>query len=46
MGHYFFAGFCSGRIRKLDPESGAIYGFVTGLKGAVDLKMGKGGSLY
>jgi glucose/arabinose dehydrogenase len=46
VGDYFFADFCSGWIRRLDPATGDVSGFATGLSAPVDLKVGKGGSLY
>ena len=47
VGNYFFADFCAGWIRKLDPANGnAVAGFATGISSPVDLKVSTGGSLY
>ena len=44
---YFFADFCAGWIRKLDPAAGnAVVGFATGITAPVDLKVSDDGSLY
>ncbi len=44
---YFFADYCEGWIRKLDPAAGnAIVTFATGIAAPVDLKVDEGGSLY
>ena len=46
-GVYFFADYCGGWIRKLDPFSGnAVTNFATGLSNPVDLKVGPDGALY
>ena len=46
VGDYFFADLCSGWIRRLDPATGVVSGFATGLSRPVDLKVSKGGGLY
>ncbi|MBA3443127.1 MAG: PQQ-dependent sugar dehydrogenase [Pyrinomonadaceae bacterium] len=47
VGSYFFADFCSGWIRRLDPASGnAVTGFATGIAAPVDLQVGADGGLY
>ena len=47
VGEYFFADFCSGWIRKLDPASGnSVAGFATGISNPVDLAVSADGSLY
>ncbi|HVF86298.1 MAG TPA: PQQ-dependent sugar dehydrogenase [Pyrinomonadaceae bacterium] len=47
VGSYFFADFCSGWIRRLDPASGnAASGFASGISSPVDLKVGPDGVLY
>ena len=47
FGNYFFADFCGGWIRKLDPLDGnAVTGFATGIASPVDLKVHMDGSLY
>ena len=44
---YFFADFCAGWIRKLDPENGnTVTDFATGIASPVDLKVGDDGALY
>ncbi len=45
-GDYFFADFCSGWIRTLDPTSGEASGFATGLERPIDLEVSKAGELY
>ena len=47
VGDYFFADYCSGWIRKLDPASGnAVAGFASGIASPVDLAVASDGSLY
>lgn len=44
---YFFADYCGGWIRKLDPADGnTVVTFATGLSDPVDVKVGDDGSLY
>jgi glucose/arabinose dehydrogenase len=44
---YFFADFCAGWIRKLDPAAGNnVVTFATGIAAPVDLKVGDDGGLY
>jgi glucose/arabinose dehydrogenase len=45
-GDYFFADFCNGWIRRLDPSTGAVSGFATGLDRPIDLEVSKAGELY
>ena len=46
-GDYFFADYCSGWIRKLDPAAGnTVAGFATGIASPVDLAVASDGSLY
>jgi glucose/arabinose dehydrogenase len=45
-GKYFFADYCAGWIRRLNPETGAVSGFATGLGGPVDVDVGPDGALY
>ena len=48
-GDYFFADFCGGWIRRLEPTTGggfAASGFATGLERPIDLEVSKGGELY
>ena len=46
VGKYFFADYCGGWIRRLNPDTGAITDFATGVAGPVDLKVGPDGALY
>ncbi len=47
VGNYFFADYCGGWIRKLDPSSGnTIADFASGITYPVDLKVGADGALY
>ena len=47
LNDYFFADYCGGWIRKLDPENGnAVTTFATGVSFPVDLKVAEDGSLY
>ena len=47
LNDYFFADYCGGWIRKLDPQAGnAVVTFATGISSPVDLKVGNDGSLY
>jgi glucose/arabinose dehydrogenase len=43
---YFFADYCGGWIRRLDPSSGVVTSFATGISAPVDLKVSASGSLY
>jgi glucose/arabinose dehydrogenase len=44
---YFFADYCAGWIRKLDPAAGnAVTTFATGIASPVDLKVSDDGALY
>jgi glucose/arabinose dehydrogenase len=45
-GQYFFADFCGGWIRRLNPETRTVTGFATGISRPVDLKVGPDGALY
>jgi glucose/arabinose dehydrogenase len=48
-GDYFFADFCSGWIRRLEPTPGggfAASGFATGLERPIDLEVSQAGELY
>jgi glucose/arabinose dehydrogenase len=45
-GKYFFADFCSGWIRLLDPASNTATSFATGIANPVDLQVATDGSLY
>jgi glucose/arabinose dehydrogenase len=46
-GNYFFADFCGGWIRRLDPANGnAVTDFATGISSPVDLKVSADGFLY
>jgi glucose/arabinose dehydrogenase len=47
LNDYFFADYCAGWIRKLDPGNGnAVVTFATGISSPVDLKVGDDGALY
>jgi glucose/arabinose dehydrogenase len=47
IGNYFFADFCGGWIRRLDPSAGnAVSDFATGINLPVDLKVSPDGFLY
>ena len=46
LNDYFFADYCGGWIRRLDPTAGNIVTFATGITALVDLKVGNNGSLY
>lgn len=46
VGKYFFADYCNGWIRKLDPATGSASVFATGLNAVVDLRVGPDGALY
>lgn len=47
VGDYFFADFCAGWIKKLDPANGnTVADFATGISSPVDLQVSADGSLY
>jgi glucose/arabinose dehydrogenase len=46
VGNYFFADFCGGWIRTLNPANGNVGNFATGISSPVDLKVSPDGSLY
>jgi len=46
QGKYFYADYCSGWIRTLDPVTGTSSAFASGLVKPVDLEVGDNGSLY
>ena len=47
VGRYFFADFCGGWIRTLDPANGnAVADFATGISSPVDLQVSPDGFLY
>ncbi|HEX8492215.1 MAG TPA: PQQ-dependent sugar dehydrogenase [Pyrinomonadaceae bacterium] len=46
VGKYFFADFCSGWIRLLNPSNNTATGFATGIANPVDLQVAADGSLY
>jgi glucose/arabinose dehydrogenase len=45
-GKYFFADYCAGWIRVLNPATNTASGFATGLSSCVDLQVGPDGALY
>ena len=46
VGKYFFADYCNGWINVLDPATGAVVNFASGISSAVDLDVGPDGALY
>jgi glucose/arabinose dehydrogenase len=46
LNDYFFADFCGGWIRTLDPAAGKPTTFATGIANPVDLKVSSDGALY
>ncbi|MFP2929775.1 PQQ-dependent sugar dehydrogenase [Pyxidicoccus sp. 3LG] len=46
VGRYFFADYCGGWIRMLNPATGTTELFASGLDSPVDLAVGPDGSLY
>ncbi|MDX6694270.1 MAG: hypothetical protein QOF02_1873 [Blastocatellia bacterium] len=46
VGQYFFADFCGGWIRQLNPAGNSVTGFATGISSPVDLQVGPDGQLY
>ncbi len=46
VGKYFFADFCGGWIKVLDPSNNTVSDFATGLVYPVDLQVGADGSFY
>jgi glucose/arabinose dehydrogenase len=45
-GYYYFADFCNGWIRRLDPASGNASSFATGIERPIDLEVSNAGELY
>jgi glucose/arabinose dehydrogenase len=45
-GAYFFADFCSGFIKRVDPVTAVLTDFATGINSPVDLQVSSDGSLY
>ena len=46
VGKYFFADYCSGWIRVLDPANNTAAGFAEGIDNPVDLQVAADGTLY
>ncbi|MFN0087303.1 MAG: PQQ-dependent sugar dehydrogenase, partial [Blastocatellia bacterium] len=46
FGKYFFGDYCAGWIKFLDPATGAVSDFATGLSSLVDLEVSVDGDLY
>jgi glucose/arabinose dehydrogenase len=46
VGHYFFADFCGGWIRQLNPADNSVTGFANDIESPVDLQVGPDGQLY
>lgn len=45
-GRYFFSDFCSGWIRMLDPATGGVAPFASGIPTPIDLRLAVDGALY
>jgi glucose/arabinose dehydrogenase len=45
VGDYFFADFCGGWIRRLEPTTGEAGGFASGLERPIDLEVSQGGEV-
>jgi glucose/arabinose dehydrogenase len=46
VGKYFFADYCGGWIKVLDPSNNSVSNFASGLRFPVDLQVGSDGSFY
>ncbi|HXI57096.1 MAG TPA: PQQ-dependent sugar dehydrogenase, partial [Polyangia bacterium] len=46
VGHYFFADYCNGWIKRLDPATNTVSDVLSGGTNIVDLKTGPDGALY
>ena len=46
VGKYFFADYCGGWMRVLDPATGTASNFATGVVQPVDIQVGNDGALY
>jgi glucose/arabinose dehydrogenase len=46
VGQYFFADFCNGWIRLMDPSNNTASAFASGISSPVDLQVGPDGCLY
>ena len=46
IGTYFFADFCTGFIKRIDPTTATLTDFATGISSPVDLQVGQDGALY
>src|SRR5262249_30878416 len=46
VGHYFFADYCAGWIKRFDPVAKTVSDFGSGGNNVVDLKVGTDGALY
>ncbi|HUP68709.1 MAG TPA: PQQ-dependent sugar dehydrogenase, partial [Acidimicrobiales bacterium] len=46
VGQYFFADFCSGWIRRLDPTTRAAVGFASAISSPVDMRVTADGAVY
>lgn len=46
VGKYFFADFCSGWIRYLNPANNSAVPFASGIENPVDIQVGPDGALY
>jgi glucose/arabinose dehydrogenase len=45
-GRYFFADFCAGEIRVLNPATGGVFTFARGASAPTDLRVGGDGAIY
>jgi glucose/arabinose dehydrogenase len=45
-GDYYYADYCAGWIRRIDPVTSSDVGFASGISAPVDLKVGPDGALY
>jgi glucose/arabinose dehydrogenase len=45
-GDYFYADYCGGWIRRIDPVTGSDTGFASGISAPIDLKVGPDGALF
>ena len=45
-GDYFYADYCAGWIRRINPDTGTDTSFASGIVSPVDLKVGPDGALY
>lgn len=46
QGDYFFADYCGGWIRRIDPATKTVTGFATGISSPTDVRVGNDGAVY